>query len=78
MADLPKHVREQAEARFKRLAEQATESERNKAEYDADAEAVRKRTERLRAARLARDEAEKKPATDPPPRSRRGKSETRR
>jgi hypothetical protein len=61
MADLPKDVRERAEARFKRLAGQATEAERNKAEHDADAEAVRKRTEQLRAARRAREVAEKKP-----------------
>jgi hypothetical protein len=61
MADLPKHVREQAEARFKRLGDQSTEAGRNKADYDANAEAVRKRTEHLRAARLAREVAEKKP-----------------
>jgi hypothetical protein len=61
MADLPKDVRERAEARFKRLADQTTEAGRNKAEYDADAEAVRQRTEHLRAARLAREVAEKKP-----------------
>ena len=51
------NARDEAEARFKKKAEQAREGAKAMAEYEAAALAVREKTARLRALRLARDAA---------------------
>ena len=71
MADNPKESRAGAEAKFAKVEKAAQENARAKAQDDAAAHAVREKTSRLRAARLAKEEAEseaeaptmKKPAT---------------
>ena len=58
---------ESAEARQKKKAAQAIEGQKAMVEYEAGMRAMRAKTERLRALRLARDEAEAKAAADAPP-----------
>ena len=53
-------ARARAEAAFKKKQEARIEGERAMAEYKARQQAVRERTEKLRALRLMRDEARKK------------------
>jgi hypothetical protein len=50
-------AKERAEAVFKRKEQQAVEGQKAMAEYIASAHAIRERTARLRALRLARDAA---------------------
>jgi len=50
-------ARARAEAQFKRKEQQARDGEQARAEYDAQQQAVREKTARLRALRLARDAA---------------------
>lgn len=58
---------ESAEARQKKKALQAVEGQKAMVEYEAGLRQMREKTERLRALRLARDEAEAKAAADAPP-----------
>lgn len=58
---------ESAEARQKKKALQAVEGQKAMVEYEASLRAMRAKTERLRALRLARDEAEAKLAAEAPP-----------
>jgi hypothetical protein len=51
------NARERAEASFKKKAIQALEGQKALDEYEADAAAVREKTARLRALRLAREAA---------------------
>ena len=46
-----------AEAQFKKKEQQARDGEQARAEYDAQQQAIREKTARLRALRLARDAA---------------------
>jgi hypothetical protein len=46
-----------AEAQFKKKEQQARNGEQARAEYDAQQQAIREKTARLRALRLARDAA---------------------
>jgi hypothetical protein len=52
-----KEVRERAEAAFKRIEDRRTKAS---AEQEAEAEAVRERTARLRSLRLAAEQAAKR------------------
>jgi len=71
MGDESKDARARAEAKFAKAEKAALEGARAKAQYDAEAQAVRDKTSRLRTARLAKEAAEieagtgtiKKPAT---------------
>lgn len=58
---------ESAEARQKKKALQAIEGQKAMVEYEASLRQMREKTERLRALRLARDEADAKAAADAPP-----------
>ena len=58
---------ESAEARQKKKALQAVEGQKSMVEYEAGLRQMREKTERLRALRLARDEAEAKLAAEAPP-----------
>lgn len=58
---------ESAEARQKKKALQAVEGQKAMVEYEAGLRQMREKTERLRALRLARDEAEAKSAAEAPP-----------
>ncbi len=58
---------ESAEARQKKKALQAVEGQKAMVEYEAGLRQMREKTERLRALRLARDEAEAKLAAEQPP-----------
>ena len=58
---------ESAEARQKKKALQAVEGQKAMVEYEAGLRQMREKTERLRALRLARDEAEAKLAAEAPP-----------
>jgi hypothetical protein len=64
LADNPKVARARAEASFKK-DQKAREGAKAMAEYEAAAAAVRVKTERLRALRLAKEAAEKKSPTPP-------------
>jgi len=50
-------ARARAEAQFKKKEQQARDGEQARAEYDAQQQAIRENTARLRALRLARDAA---------------------
>jgi len=50
-------ARARAEAQFKKKEQQARDGEQARAEYDAQQQAMREKTARLRALRLARDAA---------------------
>jgi len=54
------HASERAEAAFRRKEEARVEGDKAMAEYKAKQQAMREKTARLRALRLARDEARKK------------------
>lgn len=58
---------ESAEARIKKKALQAVEGQKAMVEYETGLRQMREKTERLRALRLARDEAEAKLAAENPP-----------
>ena len=58
---------ESAEARMKKKQMQLIEGEKAMHEYEAGLKAMREKTGRLRALRLARDEAEAKRASEAPP-----------
>jgi len=53
-----KEARDRAEASFQKKQEQAREGGKARAEYEAEARAVLKKTARLRALRLAKEAAE--------------------
>ena len=55
----PERARNRAEAAFKRKEDARTEGLRAKEEYEAGQRAMREKTARLRALRLARDQAKK-------------------
>ena len=59
--DHSKEAQVRAEANFKKKQQQALDNEKAKAEYDALGRATRLKTERLKALRLAKEEAEKEP-----------------
>jgi hypothetical protein len=65
MTDTHTHdvAKAKAEATFKRKEQQAREGAIAMSEYIAEQEAVRVRTEKLRALRLAKEAAEAAPAT---------------
>ena len=56
----PEHTRERAEALFKRKEETRIEGDKAMAEYEARQQALREKTARLRALRLAREAMSKK------------------
>ena len=58
---------ESAEARMKKKQMQLIEGEKAMHEYEAGLRSMREKTERLRALRLARDEAEAKRVSELPP-----------
>ena len=58
---------ESAEARIKKKALQAVEGQKAMVEYETGMRQMREKTERLRALRMARDEAEAKLAAENPP-----------
>lgn len=62
----PKQTQEQAEARFKRKELQARDATSAMAEYEASQAAVRKKTEKLRALRLAKEAEDAKVAAEAP------------
>jgi len=71
---LPDHSaeRSRAEARFKRAQKATQEAKEAWAHYESEARAVREKTARLKALRLAKDAADlqragKKPAAKAPP-----------
>ena len=53
------HARNRAEAAFKRKEDARAEGLKAKADYEAGQRAMREKTARLRALRLARDQAKK-------------------
>lgn len=63
----PKQTQEQAEARFKRKDQQARDATSAMAEYEASQAAVRKKTEKLRALRLAKEAEDAKAKAEAPP-----------
>lgn len=65
MSDKAKDARERAEARFRKAEQAAQASQEAMAHYAAEAQAVEDKTMRLRALRLAREQAESEAA--PPP-----------
>ena len=58
-------ARDRAEAQFRKTATVMKEGEKAKAQYDAAGQAVRDKTERLRALRLAKEACEPAPAAKP-------------
>jgi hypothetical protein len=65
-------IRDRANASFKRKELQAREGAKAMADYEADARAVEKKTARLKALRLAREEQDRQASTAKkpgPPRS---------
>ena len=56
----PEHTRERAEALFKRKEEARIEGDKAMAEYEIRRQALREKTARLRALRLAREAMSKK------------------
>jgi hypothetical protein len=56
----PEHTRERAEALFKRKEEARIEGDKAMAEYEIRQQALREKTARLRALRLAREAMSKK------------------
>jgi hypothetical protein len=74
LADRSKQAQERADANFKKKQTQASEGAKAWADYEADAVATRKKTERLRALRLAREAADQgAPAPEPAPKKKAGK-----
>jgi hypothetical protein len=67
LASKAAEAKSRAEATFKKKEIQAREATKARAEYEAAARAVAKKTERLRLLRLAKEAAEAKPQADPPP-----------
>ena len=59
MADTPEEARARAEAKFKKAQIRARDDERVWAEHQATAQAVRDKTSRLKAVRLAKEAADK-------------------
>jgi hypothetical protein len=58
MADSSKEARERADARFRKAQKTAQEGERARQAYEAQAQATREKTARLRALRLEKEAAE--------------------
>jgi hypothetical protein len=67
------HNRDAAESSFKKKERRITEGRKAMAEHDAAARSVDANTARLRALRLARDEAERLNPTPPPAKASPGK-----
>jgi hypothetical protein len=65
---MPEHSKErtQAEAKFKK-AQRATDGSQAMSEYNAERQAERAKTARLRELRLAKEAADKKKGSDPAP-----------
>jgi hypothetical protein len=59
MADTSTANRERANAAFKRKEEMARQGEKAMAEYEANAEAVRQKSAKLKALRIAKETADK-------------------
>ena len=66
MSKSSKQTQEQAEARFKRKEFQARDAHSAMADYEAAAAATRKKTEKLRALRLAKEAEDAKAAAEAP------------
>lgn len=58
-------ARDRAEAQFRKAATAMKEGEKAKAQYDAAGQAMRDKTERLRALRLAKEAGEAAPTAKP-------------
>lgn len=67
MAGDQQNSRERAEARFERLQRQKREGEAAMMDYEAQAKAVDDKTARLKAARMAKEAAEREAAANAPP-----------
>jgi hypothetical protein len=59
-----RHAQTEAEAKFKRRQDQARDGVKATAEYEAAAVAMREKTARLRALRLAKEAADEKAAAE--------------
>jgi hypothetical protein len=70
-ATLPDHSRErdQAEARFKKAQKAAQDAKEARAHYESEARAVREKTAKLRALRLAKEAADLETRVDQKPRA---------
>jgi hypothetical protein len=75
MAKLPDDLRKRAEAQFAVKPTPLLGAERAKADYDSVADTLRERSARLKAERLAREAAEKKPEGSATSRAQHGRSE---
>jgi hypothetical protein len=64
MSTATKSMRDRAEARFEKNQAVALERQKATAEYESEAAALRKRTARLRALRLAKEETDRQAALD--------------
>ena len=64
MADVAEEARIRAEAKFVRAQQAAIDGEKAWADHVAEGQAVRARTERLRALRLAKEAADKEAEAD--------------
>ncbi len=73
MTDQRNRNRERALAQFKQIAAPATAAERAQADYAAEGDALRTRTEKLKAERMARESTDG-PPQPPAPRSPKRKS----
>jgi hypothetical protein len=62
LADSSKKVRDQAEARFEKTQKAAKEGAKARAQYEAEALAIRAKTARLRSLRLAKEAADREAA----------------
>lgn len=70
MAKNSENIRDRADAAFLKKEQQARAGETAMADYEAAAHAVQKKTQRLRALRLAKEEAERLAAPEMKPVSR--------
>ena len=70
MADNSKEARDRAEARFERMKKATQEGQKAKAHYEAEGQAVREKTARLRLLRLAKEAADAAQAASEAPKVR--------
>ena len=66
MSNSSKNAQARAEASFKRKADQAREGKKAAAEYEAAGRAMREKTARLKALRLAKETAAREAAKNAP------------
>lgn len=66
MADNSKEAKARAEASFKKKEQQAKEGAKARMQYEAERHAVREKTVRLKALRLAKEAADKEAAAKAP------------